>query len=150
LHVPPSLRDRVLHLKQGADLNTATPIQHALASYLGSGEYERHLTTTRPRYRERRDAVHAALRHAWPRGTTFEVPSGGFYFWVEVAGVSWSELLPRALEERIAYVPGAAFCVDDRLDGHLRLAFGSEVPERLHDAVTTLGRLAAEALARRA
>lgn len=147
LHVPPSLRDRVLHLKQGADLNTATPIQHVVASYLGSGQYERHLTTVRPRYRERRDAVHAALRLAWPRETTFDVPSGGFYFWVGVAGVSWSKLLPLALEERIAYVPGAAFCVDGRLDGHLRLAFGSEDPERLHPAVVTLGQLAVEALA---
>jgi GntR family transcriptional regulator/MocR family aminotransferase len=66
LIVPASMVDRVAAVKERADNGTATLDQLAFADFLTRGEHDRHLRRMRPVYRQRRDALLAALKRHLP------------------------------------------------------------------------------------
>ena len=57
------------------------------------------------------------------------------------AGVDAQAMLPRAVDRRVAYVPGTAFYADDRGRDHLRLSFCHPTPESVREGVRRLGQL---------
>ena len=71
----------------------------------------------------------------------FDLPDGGMFLWVRLteATISARDLLPRAVEAGVAFVPGEAFHVDGSGEDHLRLSFATLTPEELAEAA---GRLA--------
>jgi DNA-binding transcriptional MocR family regulator len=100
------------------------------------------LATLVDTYRSRRDAMLQAVDEHLPDGTTWTSPAGGFYVWVTVP--SWLDtraLLAKAVEERVAYVPGTAFYPDGRGTDQLRLAFCYPTEEQIVEGVARLGAL---------
>ncbi len=51
----------------------------------------------------------ALVRHLPQGAATWTEPEGGFFFWLELARGSSRELFDRAVAEKVAFVPGAAF-----------------------------------------
>jgi DNA-binding transcriptional MocR family regulator len=93
-------------------------------------------------YRARRDAMLDAIEEHLPEGATWTVPAGGFYVWVSVP--EWLDtraLLAKAVEQRVAYVPGTAFYPDGRGTDQLRLAFCYPTEDRIREGVARLGAL---------
>lgn len=76
LVVPPRLLEAVTHEKVLADRGTARIEQHALGDFLDRGELDRHLRRMRTRYRQRRDALVAALGEAVPEATVQGIAAG--------------------------------------------------------------------------
>ena len=64
--VPAALLDAVRYEKSISDQTTARIEQHALASFIGRGELDRHLRRMRLSYRARRDATIAAVGRELP------------------------------------------------------------------------------------
>ncbi|HET9256783.1 MAG TPA: PLP-dependent aminotransferase family protein, partial [Pseudonocardiaceae bacterium] len=90
-------------------------------------------------YRERRDALLAALEHHLPPGCSWTRPAGGFYVWLTVPeGLDTKAMLPRAVTERVAYVPGTAFYPDGLGSRQMRLSFCYPTPERIAEGVRRL------------
>ena len=89
-------------------------------------------------YRERRDAMVAALDEHLPEAS-WNVPDGGFYTWVTLPdGLDAKDMLPRAVTARVAYVPGTAFYFDGSGADHMRLSFCYPTPERIREGVRRL------------
>jgi 2-aminoadipate transaminase len=66
--------------------------------------------TIRRVYRERRDAMLAAMEEHWPEGCAWTRPHGGLFLWARVPErINTAEMLPRAVARKVAYVPGVAF-----------------------------------------
>jgi len=76
LVVPPALVEDVTHGKVLADRQTSRIDQHAFAGFLGRGELDRHLRRMRVRYRERRDALVAALADELPEAEVRGIAAG--------------------------------------------------------------------------
>jgi GntR family transcriptional regulator/MocR family aminotransferase len=74
--VPPALLDALRLGKLLADQQTARIDQHAFALFLGRGELDRHLRRMRARYRDRRDALIAALGAELPDAGVGGVAAG--------------------------------------------------------------------------
>jgi 2-aminoadipate transaminase len=47
-------------------------------------------------------------------------------------------MLPRAVTQRVAYVPGSAFYADDQGRDHLRLSYCYPPPERIREGIRRL------------
>jgi DNA-binding transcriptional MocR family regulator len=136
------LVDALLALKQATDLSDAMPIQAALAEFIASGDYRRHLTRLRRVLRGRRDALLAALEEHMPAGTRFTRPQGGYQVWVELpAGVDTSELLADAVGAGVLFTPGAQFHHDGRPSSALRLSFALADEAELRRGVAALGQV---------
>jgi DNA-binding transcriptional MocR family regulator len=75
-----------------------------------------------------------------PAGTTWTHPKGGFFVWVTLPeGLDAQALLPRAVTNRVAYVPGTAFYADGLGSRNMRLSYCFPTPERILEGTRRLG-----------
>jgi 2-aminoadipate transaminase len=140
LRAPAALLPALTVAKQAADLHTSTIDQAAAAAYLAHNDLDAHIASLRGAYRERRDAMLAALPHVMPAGATWSDPDGGMFVWARLAGdVDTGQLLPGALARDVAFVPGAAFFPATPDRATLRLSFTTNTPERIAEGMHRLG-----------
>jgi len=132
--------------KQACDLHTGTLAQRAVARLLESFDYEAHVSGIRALYRERRDAMLDALGREFPSGTTWTRPDGGLFLWVGLpCGADASRLLPEALRERVAFVPGEPFFARAPERNFLRLNFSNRPPALIAEGMKRLAAVASRA-----
>ncbi len=128
--------------RQSIDLHSSTLAQRAVARLLEQFDYEAHVQTIRASYRARRDAMLASLQVHMPAGTRWTRPQGGMFVWVELPdGVSADELLPVALQQKVAFVPGSPFFAERPRHETLRLNFSNRPPELIDVGMARLGRV---------
>ncbi len=140
--------DALLALRHAADLGGALPLQAALADFMSTGAYERHLATQRKRLRARRDALIEALAHEMPAGSTWTEPEGGLQLWLELpAPLDSREIHADALRAGVLVAPGFQFQVDGRPSRGLRLSIGCVDEAELREGAARLGRVVRERLA---
>ena len=109
---PDLVRSMVL-MRQGEDLCTSTVTQALVAEYCQRGLLDSHLGKIIEVYSTKCRAMQSALEQHLPAGSaSWAEPHGGFFFWLELASGSSRDLFDRAVAEKIAFVPGAAFYPD--------------------------------------
>ncbi len=136
---PPALYPKLLQAKQAADLHTAIFNQRIVHEVLKSGMLEGHVDAIRARYRTHRDAMAAALDRHMTDLATWTRPVGGMFFWLELTqGVDAMEVLPKAVEAGVAFVPGAPFYAQGPRPDTLRLSFVTVPPEKIEAGVAAL------------
>ncbi|MBB5955993.1 2-aminoadipate transaminase [Saccharothrix tamanrassetensis] len=124
LRAPAGLLRALVIVKQAADLHTSTIDQAAAAAYLDAHDLTAHVRSLRDAYRERRDAMIAALPTTVPDGTRWSDPDGGMFVWLTLPdGTDTADLLPEALARDVAYVPGAPFYATTPDRATMRLSF---------------------------
>jgi 2-aminoadipate transaminase len=137
--VPPAVRDRLVLAAESATLCPPTFNQLLVSRYLAAHDWRGQVKTFTEVYRERRDAMLAALEAHLPEGSTWNVPDGGFYVWLTVPeGVDTKAMLPRAVTARVAYASGTGFYADGFGSQQLRLSFCYPTPERITEGVRRL------------
>jgi 2-aminoadipate transaminase len=136
---PHAIREKLVIASEAQILCPSAFAQATVASYFGTMPWQQQLKTFREVYRERRDVALAALDDLMPTGTRWTVPSGGFYIWLTLpAGLHSKDMLPRAIAERVAYVPGTGFYADGSGGAHLRLCYSFPPPDRIREGVRRL------------
>jgi 2-aminoadipate transaminase len=146
---PKPILQKFVQAKQGSDLHTATFSQMVLADVGKRGLIRTHVPRIREVYRERRDAMLAALAEHWPDGSSWTRPRGGLFLWARVpAGLKTAELLPQAVERKVAYVPGMAFYPGEQggFDA-MRLNFSNAGVPEIREGIRRLGEVFTAALA---
>ncbi|MDB5612452.1 MAG: GntR family transcriptional regulator [Devosia sp.] len=120
---PKALIRKLTLLKQGADLHTATTNQMVM-HHVAAACYDAQVARTRVVYKARRDAMLAALERYAPPGLKWKKPDGGMFIWLELPDhLDADLLLPQALRQDIAFVPGSAFHADGSGHNTMRLSF---------------------------
>jgi 2-aminoadipate transaminase len=137
--VPPAVRDRLVLAAESATLCPPTFNQLLVSRYLTAHDWRGQVKTFTEVYRERRDAMLAALETYLPDGSTWNIPDGGFYVWLTVPeGVDTKAMLPRAVTARVAYASGTGFYADGFGSRQLRLSYCYPTPERITEGVRRL------------
>jgi DNA-binding transcriptional MocR family regulator len=139
------LVDALLAVKRSTDLGGSTLLQAALAEFLGSGAFDRHLARLRRALLSRRKALLEALAKSLPAGTQWTTPDGGYQVWVELPeGIDTRELLAEATKEGVQFSPGDFFRVDGRPSRALRLSLATADEAAIRAGVAALGRAVRE------
>ncbi|GGW77700.1 aminotransferase [Streptomyces lucensis JCM 4490] len=139
LRAPAGLRRACAVAKQAADLHTPTLNQLAAARYLDV--LDAHVERVRAVYGARRDAMLAGLPDALPAGSVWSRPEGGMFLWARLPeSYDTHALLPRVVEQNVAYVPGAPFYAGEPDRSTLRLCFVTQTPEEIAEGLRRLGR----------
>ncbi|AKQ70547.1 Transcriptional regulator, GntR family domain / Aspartate aminotransferase [Myxococcus hansupus] len=141
---PGRFRERVELLKFSNSVATATLPQYAIARFLQSGGYDRHLRALRRRLAAQVERMASAVAEFFPAGTRVTRPTGGVLLWVEMPQQVDSLVLhAKALEAGISIAPGPIFSA--RMDTYrhcFRLSCGHPWTPRIEAAMSTLGALA--------
>nr|WP_295081476.1 PLP-dependent aminotransferase family protein [uncultured Roseateles sp.] len=144
---PTSLYPKLLQAKQAADLHTPGFNQRVVYEVIRNGFLDEHVPKIRALYKANRDAMAEALKQHLPAGCEYQTPKGGMFFWIRLPeGLDAMELLPKAVDAGIAFVPGAAFYAQAPDPRALRLSFVTLTPPQIHEGVAILGRVLREAL----
>ena len=131
--------DALVRSKQAADLHSSPLNQWIVLELLRRGQLERQLPRLRRIYRERRDAMLAALEESLVGEVQWTRPEGGMFVWVTLPEtVDAAALLERALARGVAFVPGAEFHVDGGGRNTLRLNFTHVTPDRIREGMERL------------
>jgi 2-aminoadipate transaminase len=139
LVAPKALYPKLLQAKQAADLHSPSFNQRMVAEVMKDGFLARHVPTIRALYKSQRDAMLAALAREMPNDVTWKKPVGGMFLWARLpAGMSAVELLPKAVEKNVAFVPGAAFYANHADERSLRLSFVTASVQQINTGVAAL------------
>ena len=137
---PPAYIARATILKQGLDLHSNSFAQRVAYLTCRDGLLDRHIPIIREVYRARRDVMLAALAAEMPAGVHWTKPAGGMFCWLTLPeGLNATELLKRCLEQKVAYVPGAAFYADGGGEHTARLNFSFSSPDKIRAGVARMG-----------
>ena len=126
--------------KQTTDLCSSPVTQVLTHEYCRKGYLDSHLPNIIANYRMKRDAMEKSFqKHLTPLGVTWVKPEGGFFYWLNVGAVDSNELAKRALEKKVAILPGAPFCVDPAAGIHAaRINFTYSQPDVIEEGVSRL------------
>ena len=134
--------DQIMRLKYGNTLACPTLPGMAVAEFLASGGYDRHLRRLRAAVAGNVERYREAIATQFPDGTRVSAPRGGFVLWVELpAGVDALALHEQALRKRIVIAPGPLFSARQRFTNFIRISAGTPWSDRIADGIKTLARL---------
>lgn len=138
----PPIIDRLVKLKQGADLCSSPLNQMFAEAYLGKGLWKKNLEKLKPVYLSRRNAMVEALAEHFPAEARWTNPQGGLFVWVTLPGyLDSAKMLPLAIDQKVAYVPGSAFYPDGSGAHHMRLNFSFPPEDRIAEGIKRLGKV---------
>jgi 2-aminoadipate transaminase len=137
---PKAVHPKLLQAKQAADLHSPGFNQRMVAEVMKDGFLDRHVPTIRALYKSQRDAMLAALkRELQGLDVQWNTPDGGMFLWARLPqGMSAIELLPKAVDKGVAFVPGAAFYAGEADPRCLRLSFVTATVEQIDTGIAAL------------
>ncbi|MGV9773932.1 aminotransferase-like domain-containing protein [Streptosporangium sp. NPDC003464] len=136
---PHAIRDKLVLAMESAVLSHSSFTQLAVGQYLATQPWREQIKSFQVLYRERRDAMISSLEALMPADVTWTRPSGGFFVWATLPeGLDSKALLPRAVSERVAFVPGTGFYADGGGARHMRLSYCYPEPDRIREGVRRL------------
>ncbi|MGW8435032.1 aminotransferase-like domain-containing protein [Nocardiopsis sp. NPDC055551] len=136
---PSAVRAKLVLAAESAMLSHSTFNQLVVRRYLKTFPWREQIKAFNSMYGERRDALLGALNTMMPDGCTWTRPEGGFFVWATLPeGIDAKAMLPRAVNHRVAYVPGTGFFADGRGRDSMRLSFCYPTPEQIREGVRRL------------
>lgn len=142
---PKEIQRWLVLVKQGVDLHTSTFTQALAAEYIAGGHLKDHLPEIIKLYTPRLKAILKALADYFPDNFTWSKPEGGMFIWVcGPKGLDAEELYYKAIERKVAFVPGKFFFTDPE-EGHetMRLNFTMADEETLERTIKKLSEIIA-------
>ncbi|MDB5938905.1 MAG: putative transcriptional regulator, GntR family [Polaromonas sp.] len=142
---PPALLAHAVMCKQFSDAHTSTFAQATAAQYLKAGRMPATLANVRKVYGERAAAMGAALKRELGDAVAFDQPQGGLFFWARLTGEGGKlkdagQFAKKAIEQGVAFVPGAPFYAANPDLAALRLSFATADVEKIKEGMERLGR----------
>ncbi len=129
-------------VKQCADLHTSTYSQYVIYEFLKQGLLEPHIERIKADYLAKRNVMFEAMKEHFASGITWTKPEGGLFLWVTLPeSVSAKVLFPKAIELKVAYVPGYPFFPNGGGDNTLRLNFSNCTHDGIREGIQRLGKL---------
>ncbi|MNC37780.1 2-aminoadipate transaminase [compost metagenome] len=136
---PPELIRVITKAKQAADLHSSTIDQRALAELLQTFDLEGHIRLISREYHSRMKLLSGELASRSWEGTHYLEPRGGMFLWLTLAEhINASQLLPYAVGQGVAFVPGEVFYSEQPRKNTMRLNFTHTPPELMQMAVQRL------------
>ena len=149
----PELLSRAVMCKQFSDAHTSTFAQATAFQYLKAGRMPATLANVRKVYAERATTMAKALQRELGEAIAFTPPQGGLFFWARLTGKNKdgsaaasgklsnaTEFAQRAIDQLVAFVPGAPFYAQNPDVSTLRLSFATADVAKIEEGVCRLGR----------
>ena len=142
---PPELLAKATMCKQFSDAHTSTFAQATAAQYLAAGRMPETLARVRKVYGARAQAMGNALRAELGDALSFVQPQGGLFVWARLTGAGGkpadgAAFAKKAVEQGVAFVPGAPFFCANPDASTLRLSFATVGEDKIREGVARLAR----------
>ncbi|MCL2822144.1 MAG: aminotransferase class I/II-fold pyridoxal phosphate-dependent enzyme, partial [Firmicutes bacterium] len=135
--------------KQGADVSSAHLSQLITAKYLASGLLKPAIEKSLPLYKQRKDAMMAAIKQYMPTEYKHTDPDGGLFIWGHLdADIDTALLMPKAVERNVAFIHGTVFYAEGGHNNTFRLNYSNAQLDKIETGIKALGGLLKEEIAK--
>ncbi len=142
---PAEWTDKMIVAKQGMDLCSPSYTQLIVAEYLKRGLLKAQVEHIRRLYAGKREAMLTALKKYMPKGVKWTKPEGGLFLWVKLPKkMSATDLFPKAVENKVAYVIGSAFHCNGKGHNTMRLNFSYPSEQQIDEGIKRLAKMIKE------
>ncbi|PLC48961.1 2-aminoadipate aminotransferase [Pollutimonas subterranea] len=143
---PKPIIAKLVQIKQATDLHTASLTQMAVYETVKDGFLTTHMPMVRDLYKEQCGYMLEAMDEHFPTTVSWTRPEGGMFIWVTLPEhIDGSKLLARAIEQNVAFVPGAPFFAGSHPQTNtMRLSFVTVSEARIREGIAILGKLIKE------
>lgn len=134
---PRPIREKLVFAKQAADLCSSSLAQRIVHQFFHETPVNAHINKLINVCRRRRDTMLDALEEFFPKGIMWTRPIGGFFVWVTLPTyIDTTAMLAKAIQQKVAYVPGKAFFADGSGRNCMRLNYSfpkeKDIDEGIH------------------
>jgi 2-aminoadipate transaminase len=135
--------------KGSSDLQSNSMAQAELNEYLECYDLDERIERIKGVYRRRRDLMLKIMDEGFPVEAKYNRPEGGLFIWVELPeGINATELMHKALEKKVAFVPGAPFYANGGHENTFRLNFSSMPDERIEEGMKIMSEVLKDSFSR--
>lgn len=135
---PPAILNAFKLGIQATALNISPMTQRIAALMMQRPTFDQHLDKLRSFYAERMHAMLDCLKE-FPAGTTWSDADGGLFIWVTLPqGIRSFDLVPKALDRKVAFVPGEPFFAAEGGESSMRLNFSNSTPDQIREGMRRL------------
>lgn len=139
---PTEVIKKLVQAKQGCDLHTSTLNQYIAYEVAHTDWMKSHIKLIRKTYKERRDIMLESLAEYMPEGIQWTHPKGGLFLWVTLPEcINTMSIFNIAVEEKVAFVPGAPFYPLGGGDNTMRLNFSNTKPALIPEGIQRLAKV---------
>lgn len=143
----PDVVHKLTIMKQTTDVHTNMLCQRIADEYVSGGYLDKQLALTRGLYGRKQKVMLAALDRFFPKEAKWTHPEGGMFLWATLPKkVDTLQLLPKAIEKKVAYVHGRLFYPNGGGGNEMRLNFTHAEDKLLTEGIGRLGSLISEQL----
>jgi DNA-binding transcriptional MocR family regulator len=115
---------------------------HVVCQLAENGMLAAHLAHLRSTYATRVDAMDEALQAHFGGWAAWEIPLGGYFFWLTLPqGIDVADMQPAARQARTGFQPGAACSSSGGLKNCLRLSFAHYTAAEIREGIERLGKV---------
>lgn len=140
---PGKYKDKILKLKLLHSTSSISIVNEAVANFLKSGKYEKHLQQMRKTLHNNYQNYVQTIAESFPDGTRTSRPQGGLSLWVEFdKSIKTTELYDLAIRENISIAPGRMFTLQNQFENCMRLCIGLPWSEETQLKLRQVGSLA--------
>jgi 2-aminoadipate transaminase len=142
---PPEVIRKLVQAKQGTDLHTSTFIQLVAYEVARGGFLDQHIKLIRRVYKERLDLMLACMDRYFPSAVNWIQPQGGLFLWgILPKYLNAAEVLQKAINQKVAFVPGSPFYPLGGGENTMRLNFSNASPEKIQEGMSRLAKVLKE------
>lgn len=128
--------------KQATDLHTNVFSQYVIADYLLNNDIEQHIQKIKDLYKAQSDAMLQAMASYFPAHVSYTKPEGGMFIWATMNdGRSAMDVFNKAMDQKVAFVPGNPFYVNPGNVNTMRLNYTNSTPEIIEEGIKRLGNI---------
>ena len=142
------LMERIIVVKQANDVHTPLISQMIISDFIAQYNMDAHIEKGCASCKEKCDAMLSAMDKYFPEKAVYTRPDGGIFLWVTLPEeTDTGALLKKAIERKVAFVPGNSFMVDaSKPSNCFRLNFTTATNEQIDTGIKVLGQLLDEEL----
>ncbi len=143
---PKSIIQKIVVCKQVADVHTNILAQMIADKFMNNYDFEAHLVKIREIYRKKCGLMLSEIDKNFSKKITVTRPQGGLFIWATLPdGCDMMGFCKKAVEAKVAVVPGNAFTVHDTDPiNSFRLNFSTPTDEQLVKGCEILGKMSKE------
>ena len=145
---PEALVAKMVVAKQSEDVHTNLFFQMLCHRFVTECDLDAHIRKIRALYRRKCDLMLGELEKNLPAAVTFTRPEGGLFIWCTLPeGADMNAFVKRAIEKKVAVVPGTTFNCDTTAPSNsFRLNYSTPTDEQIIEGCRRLGEAAREFL----
>lgn len=140
IFAPEPAIEKMSTFKQAADVHSSILSQIVIYEYLTNYDCQAYVQKTQVVYGQKRTAMLTAMAKYFPAEVSYSVPEGGMFIWAQLPkDESAMDLFHEAVAQKVAFVPGDPFFVNDGGKNCFRLSYCNATEEDIDKGIKILG-----------